>query len=496
MTVERRHVLAAARAALSRLPFVVLLVLAVVALTTAIMLMCRYERQRRAATGASTPERAAVAYGDELPATGRFTKDVTYTCIDAPGREVTTPVTWDDSWFFGSTYAYQHELARTSSVLAALAYAESSHYQEEYQTPPYMEQALEQLGFNEVSTDSYAYRSEVIDQVLNLVTQQEDTVAYTLARKRVTSEDGVTRSVILVSIRGSYGSEWLSNLKVEAAEQGAGGNQTERSGEDDAAAQDDACAQDHSALPRYDHAGYVEAAAEVGEALAPWIADSHDRDDAVTLLLVGHSRGGAIANLLAATADDELARQAGQEQADATGQNAQQPASTGALGLASGDAVAGYTFAAPACTTTAQPGAARYRNIFNIANPADLMPSLPLASWGYARYGVDVDLPAVDDEAFSTQFARMEARYAELTGGEDPYDPEAVHAVRSVLGEVAGQIRTVDELKTPAGVATVLHACARHIDPLRILCGHYPSVYISWMYALDANELQMAGQSE
>lgn len=528
MTVERHHVFAAARAALSRLPFVVLLVLAVVALTTAIMLACRYERQRRASTGASTPERAAVAYGDELPATGRFTKDITYTCIDAPGREVTTPVTWDDSWFFGSTYTYQHELARASSVLAALAYAESSHYQEEYQTPPYMEQALEQLGFNEVSTDSYAYRSEVIDQVLNLVTQQEDTVAYTLARKRVTGEDGVMRSVILVSIRGSYGSEWLSNLKVEAAEQGASESQTARNEEDEVVAQDgagqaedaahaarggdgagqtatnvskdgaeqeDSSSQDHTALPRYDHAGYVEAAAEVGEAIAPWIADSHKRGDAVTLLLVGHSRGGAIANLLAATADDELASSVAQQQPGANKQDAEQ-AAAGTLGLTSGDAVAGYTFAAPACTTTAHPAAARYRNIFNIANPADLMPSLPLAAWGYARYGVDVDLPAVDDAAFNAQFARMEAQYAELTGGDDPYDPEAAHAVRSVLGEVAGQIHTVDELKTPVGVATVLHACARHIDPLRILCGHYPSVYISWMYALDADELQLAGQSE
>ena len=179
------------------------------------MMLCRYEQNRRNAGGAGSPQSSAVAYGEELPATGCFTKSITYTCIDAPGRETVSPVVWDDGWFFGDMRTYNHDLARASSVLAALAYSESSHYQESYQTPPYMENALAELGFDEVSTASYEYRSEVMDQMLNLVTQREDTVAYTLARKRVTGADGSTRSVILVSVRGSYGSEWLSNLKIE-----------------------------------------------------------------------------------------------------------------------------------------------------------------------------------------------------------------------------------------------------------------------------------------
>ena len=152
-----------------------------------------------------------------------------------------------------------------------------------------MENALAELGFDEVSTASYEYRSEVMDQMLNLVTQREDTVAYTLARKRVTGADGSTRSVILVSVRGSYGSEWLSNLKIEGV-----------SPEGEAALSEDQEA-------RYDHSGYVEAANEVSQAVAPWVRESHRRGDQVTLLLVGHSRGGAIANLVAAQADDELA---------------------------------------------------------------------------------------------------------------------------------------------------------------------------------------------
>lgn len=200
----------------------------------------------------------------------------------------------------------------------------------------------------------------------------------------------------------------------------------------------------------------------------------------MTLLLVGHSRGGAIANLVAAQADDELAALA----EGAQPQNG--------LELAAGDSVAGYTFASPGCTTSAHAHAARYGNIFNIANPADLMPALPLASWGYARYGVDMNLPAMGEEGFDTQFASMSSAYTELTGEEDPYDPEAAQAVRSVVGEVGAEVGSVDELVTPGGIAAVAQACARHIDPTRILCGHYPSVYISWMYTIEADDLTLS----
>lgn len=460
----RHSMLSAARRALSRLPFVALLVLAVVVLMSAFMLLCRYEQSRRSAGGAS-PMRST-AYGEELPPAGMVTKSVAYTCIDAPDAEVSSPVTWDDGWFFESPYAYNHELARACSVFSALAYAESSHYQKSYQTPPYMEQALGELGFGEVSTDSYQYRSEVMDQVLNLVTRQEDTVAYTLARKRVTGPDGSTRSVILVAVRGSYGSEWLSNLNI-------GTTAAERMAQ------------------QYNHSGYVEAADEIAAALVPWMSESHERGDKVSLLLVGHSRGGAIANLVAARADDELAQLA----SDPSGAAAAAKAGAGdALGMASGDTVAGYTFASPGCTTTADARAARYQNIFNIVNSADLVPQLPLASWGYARYGVDLCLPALDDEEFETRYADMREEYAALTGleVEDPYDPDVARAVRAVVDEVGAKVGTAAELVTPAGVAAVAGACAQHINPARILCGHYPSVYISWMYAVDGDALRPA----
>lgn len=442
------HAAAVARAALTRLPLVVLLVIVIVALTSAFMLLCRYEQERRAANGA--PARVSAAYGDEVPSSEQIAAEVSYTCIDAPGREVVSRIVWDDSWAFADPYAYHHELARTCSVFSALTYAESSHYQKSYRTPPYLEQAFEKLGFDEVSTVSYEYRSEVADQVLNLATRQEDTVAFGLARKRVVDAEGSPCTVIVLSIRGSYGSEWLSNLKL-------------MDGRADGAA-------------ATEHRGYTEAADEVCAALASWVSACHKRGDAVTLLVTGHSRGGAIANLVAARADDELA-----QENDGPG-----------IGLREGDRVVAYTFASPGCTTDDDVSDARYGNIFNIVNPADLMPSLPPASWGYARYGMDLALPSVDDEGFSDRFGAMRAAYTELTGKDDPYDPEAAHAIQSVVDEVSARVGSVEELATPNGVVTVLSACASHINPVRILGGHYPSVYISWMYAVEGDDLAPA----
>ena len=67
----------------------------------------------------------------------------------------------------------------------------------------------------------------------------------------------------------------------------------------------------------------------------------------------------------------------------------------GADSLAGIDRVYAYTFASPATTLNAQAHDARYANIFNIANPSDIMPYLPLRTWGYERYGIDKALPAL-----------------------------------------------------------------------------------------------------
>ena len=76
------------------------------------------------------------------------------------------------------------------------------------------------------------------------------------------------------------------------------------------------------------------------------------------LWITGHSRGGALANLVASKRID------------------------------AGYSVFAYTFASPGTTTYANATADRYKSIFNIINEDDLVPQLPMSVWGFTRYGV------------------------------------------------------------------------------------------------------------
>ncbi|TXF38673.1 lipase family protein [Collinsella sp. BA40] len=439
---------------------VVLVLLGTAAASGSAVLGIRHGQELRGAGAVDSPAIPDTAYAGELPRVGRFETDVTYSCYGMAGNgEVSSHMLWDDAWFDGDPRVYNHDLARASSVLAALAYAESGFYQSGSKTPPYMENVLHQLGFDMVETGSYRFRSEVVDEVLDVMTQQSDGVAYGLARKELMpAPDGTPRELIAVSVRGSYGSEWLSNFNLGAGE---------------AAAAAEALADERS----HDHTGYQVAALEILGELDAWVDEADARGAEVSVLLTGHSRGGAVAGLLAAMLDDRAAAGTGEDartEADAAAQAPMQRAPR----------VFAYTFASPRTTLNARGNDARYGNIFNIVNPADLVTNLPLESWGYVRYGVDVPLPSLDDEGFGERFAAMQDAFEHLTGGRDSYDAEAETAIDGVVAELARTVPTAGALMTPRGVASVAAACALRINPTRILRGHYPSVYIAWMESL------------
>lgn len=482
---------------------VALLLLGSTALAGMTVLAVRHGQELRGHGAIEVPAVLETAYAGELPRQGRFEANVAYTCYGVSGDgEVSSSVLWDDAWFSQDSFTYNHELARACSVISALAYAESSYYQSGSDTPPYMENALYDLGFDKVETESYRYRSEVVDEVLDVMTQQSDGVAYALAHKDLGESDGVRRELIAVSVRGSYGSEWLSNFNL---------------GEGEAAAAAEALTDERS----HDHTGYQIAALDILAHLDEWVDEAESRGSEVSILLTGHSRGGAVAGLLASMLDDRAATRAdagvdtgasgaaadgadaaadatataatdaADATADATGTDA---AAADATATAAADAatdaaalaprVFAYTFASPRTTLNTRSNDARYGNIFNIVNPADMVTSVPLESWGYVRYGVDKPLPAVDDAGFSELHASMLVAFTELTGQEDAYDPETKLAIDAAVRELSVSVPTSSDLLTPSGVASVAAACALRINPARILLGHYPSVYIAWMEAL------------
>lgn len=187
---------------------------------------------------------------------------------DNPSGLTSTNLAFDDAWLERDSFAYQHQLATACSVLAAVCNSESQFYGGVEGAKPYAELALGALGFDDVRTDSYALRSGILDEIGALFAGSHDVAAYTLASKTVPGKKGEPPTTILfVGIRGSYGIEWLSNFNfmnpVDA-----------------------------------DHQGFKAAEREIEEALFDY-ARERGADPAHTRVLVtGHSRGGAIANLL------------------------------------------------------------------------------------------------------------------------------------------------------------------------------------------------------
>lgn len=203
-----------------------------------------------------------------------------------------------------------------------------------------------------------------------LTLESGEQTAYTFGVKTLRDGEGKTFRLVAAVVRGTgeY-MEWAGNLNV-----GTG----------------------------IVHAGFDEAGNELMATLKKYLAENGG-ENPVKFLITGHSRGGAVANLTAA----RLVKK----------------------GLAEKENVYAYTFAAPAVSA----GAAEegYENIFNIINEADLVPWVPLPDWGYRRYGVDVPLPAAEEDGYDALFEKMDQQYTALTG-----QPYAVYQDEKAVGKI------------------------------------------------------------
>lgn len=182
-----------------------------------------------------------------------------------------------------------------------------------------------------------------------------------------------TREIILLSVRGtnSTNAEWTSNFDVGAqtAEYYA------------------AMGESHPDwVNRYNHKGFDVTANRVLAKFYDYI-QRHGLEDAPnkTILINGHSRGAALANLLGAHFED----------------NEDYTSFT-------------YTFATPYCTT--DENAANYKTVFNLVNSDDLIPYLPLPEWGFQKYGVTKTISVTDYYEDSNAFGNAEGTFEWLCG--------------------------------------------------------------------------------
>ena len=209
-------------------------------------------------------------------------------------------------------------------------------------------------------------------------------VAYALASKHIGDRKGFT--LIAVGVRGAnYGREWSSNFYV---------------GEGD------------------DHEGFALAAKKVKIAVEEYIA-SHPFKGEIRFWITGYSRGAAIANCLA----HEI------------------PSISLPKKMKLGGVYA-YCFACPNLTQSS----GDKDPIFNIINPSDIVPRMPFGSWGYRRYGTDIDFPSPKVGSYDSLLASTSSFREEDFG--DPRRFELCSLDMAHILDKRRRIRKVDA--TPA----------------------------------------------
>lgn len=120
------------------------------------------------------------------------------------------------------------------------------------------------------------------------------------------------------------------------------------------------------------HKGFDVAATRTKKAIDKYIEDNSLSDAQNTILLTGHSRGGAIASILGTyyEKDNKINSYT-------------------------------YTFSSPMNTTINESNAKSYKTIFNLANQDDFITTIPLAYWDFTRYGRDITIPADKKDSFA-----------------------------------------------------------------------------------------------
>ena len=195
------------------------------------------------------------------------------------------------------------------------------------------------LGLQNVKSYKISASSYSVDK--------DDVTEFFVGHKKVVY-NGVTREIIIVAVRGTNetNAEWSSNFDVGA----------------DTDEYYKAMGKSHPDwINKSNHKGFDVAANRVYAKLSSYIKQYVDANAQTSILLTGHSRGAAIANILSQMYTDNTSYK-----------------------------TFGYTFASP--NTTTAKNAATYKNIFNIVNKDDIIPYLPLAEWGFTKYGVTKSL--------------------------------------------------------------------------------------------------------
>jgi len=268
-------------------------------------------------------------------------------------KEGKTNVVFDVNYFKDPATEYNQDLAELSAVASATAYLNRDRLSYKEGFSYYQYQFLRQMGFENIDIQNYGFSEG-----------KSDKVGYTFAEKKVLIE---SREITLVAviIRGTTAGEWLSNFYI--------------SGDENFKAQEK-------------HRGFALAANNLDLNLEKYLKSEKIKLKSADtkIWITGHSRGAAVANLVAA----DLTARYGNER------------------------VYAYTFATPNVTRNpnlidGETDNDYFKNIINFVSDQDFVPQVPLnkEKWNYDKNGTTVLFDSSDKAIMS----KMKSEFGSLT---------------------------------------------------------------------------------
>ena len=206
------------------------------------------------------------------------------------------------------------------------------------------------------------------------------------------------------------------------------------------------------------HYGFNQAAAEVKAHLDAYMKgyNSDITNGKYIVWITGHSRGAAVGNLLAG---DYLSAR---------------PKST----------VYAYLFATPNVSRNASSSA---KNIKNFAIDGDLIPRLPMESWGFRKYGVVYTLSDAAAASYGLDVMTKEQTDKLVrTLGTVFTSPSQVYIIRDLLDD-QGSVPDISQNRSGEVASSLEKILDRYIDmnmeelKTKIYNGHVPLSYQIWM---------------
>ena len=245
-------------------------------------------------------------------------------------------VYFSQGYFDHPSTEYDPHLATASLAMVISSFTDFGPFDDAwYQNQSkYLKEYFDAIGFNSFAVNEDYKKSAAFDTI-GLAAAKKEFSGYTL--------------LAVTPRSGGYFREWANNMHL------GDGSQSDSM-----------------------HEGWYNAANKMISFLDGYVS-SHNVQGRVKLWLTGFSRGGATANIAAGLIDNKLASGEKLFSTDAS---------------LTRDDVYAYTFEAPQganvnVSRIKKPKDALYDNIFNIVNPLDIVPKVPMKEYGFTRFGHD-----------------------------------------------------------------------------------------------------------